>query len=524
MNPSILTDVDLAQVRQHGLSRPEVERQLRLFADPPPAAELLRACTVGDGIVRLEEDRHSRLQDLYREAEAAGRFSKFVPASGAATRMFRALLAVRGGEGSEQDRQAARTLMAELDRLPFRAPLAAELERRGQDLEALRQQAAEGGTEEVDAWAEPVLSALLDDDGLGFANAPKGLVPFHRGSEEDKAGITPLEEHLVEAAEHLRAKDGRCRVHFTIPQHQEMAFREQLREIAGRLEPRYDARFEVSLSIQRPETDTLAADLDGNPFRDDDGRLVFRPGGHGALLTNLAEFGQDLVFLRNIDNVQPEHRRREILRWNRILGGFLVEVEQTLVDCLSRVERERFEDPTIDDELRRVAAVLGQPHLLEVLDRPPRAKQAFLADLLDRPLRIAGVVPNVGEPGGGPFWVRGADGEASPQIVEMSQVDLENPEQKAIVSGATHFNPVHLVCRLRSHRGDRYDLERFLDPSAVFIARKSHQGRPLQALERPGLWNGAMARWNTVFVEIPGTIFAPVKTVLDLLRPEHQAP
>jgi hypothetical protein len=303
-----------------------------------------------------------------------------------------------------------------------------------------------------------------------------------------------------------------------------MAFREQLREIASRLEPRYDARFDVSLSIQRPETDTLAADLDGKPFRDDDGRLVFRPGGHGSLLTNLADFGQDLVFLRNIDNVQPEHRRREILRWNRILGGFLIEVEQTLVDCLSRVERERFEDPTIDDELRRVAAILGQPHLLEVLDRPPRAKQAFLADLLDRPLRIAGVVPNVGETGGGPFWVQDADGQASPQIVEMSQVDLENPAQKAIVAGSTHFNPVHLVCRLRSHRGDRYDLERFVDPSAVFIAEKSHQGRPLRALERPGLWNGAMARWNTVFVEIPGTIFAPVKTVLDLLRPEHQAP
>ncbi|MEM8934409.1 MAG: DUF4301 family protein, partial [Acidobacteriota bacterium] len=447
-----------------------------------------------------------------------GRFMKFVPASGAASRMFKDLVAARRGDTDDAARTAARRFVTELGRLPLRAELAAELARRGEDLDAIAASVLDG-----DGDPAPILAAALDADGLDLANRPKALIPFHRevGGDADEIH-NALEDHLIEAAEHLRARDGRCRVHFTIPQHQEMIFREQFREIASRLEPRYGAVFDISLSIQSPETDTIAATPEGEPFRDDEGRLVFRPGGHGALLTNLGRLDGDLVFVRNIDNVQPAHRRREVLRWNRLLGGYLVEVERALVDILRRVERSRGAGGGIEAEAREAAELLGRPDLLNVLDRPDRARRDLLVDLLDRPIRVAGVVPNLGEPGGGPFWVRDADGVATPQIVESAQIRKDDPGQAAIAAAATHFNPVHLVCRLRSHHGDAYDLDRFVDPSAVFLANKSHAGRPLRALERPGLWNGAMAHWHTVFVEVPAAIFAPVKTVFDLLRPEHQ--
>lgn len=505
----LLSADDLAQIERHGLSSAEVSRQLAFFRRPPAPARLVRACTVGDGIRRLEQARWPRLQEIYAGAAAAGRFSKFVPASGAASRMFRSLVAVRSGGGDAKDHEAVSRLLAEIDRFAFKDQLAEVLRGRGQ---ALQELVASGA-------AVPILAAMLDEDGLGFAATAKALVPFHRG--DDGTALTALEEHLVEAAEHLRDRGHHCRVHFTIPQHQELLFREHLRDIAGRLETRFDASFELSTSIQSPETDTVAGAVGGGPFRDDGGRLLFRPGGHGALLHNLGELGADLVFVRNIDNIQPEHRRREVLRWNRILGGLLVETEQRLVDLLGRVERSRG-GGGLDEAIEEAAALLGRIDIRVWHERPAPAKQAFLIDLLDRPLRVAGMVPNAGDPGGGPFWVAQGDGAVTAQIVETSQIDMGNPGQAAIVNSATHFNPVHMVCRLRSHRNEAYALPRFVDQAAVFVARKSHAGRELLALERPGLWNGAMAGWNTLFVEVPQEIFAPVKTVFDLLGPAHQ--
>lgn len=502
---------DLEQIRRHGLDPEEIERQLRYFAAPPAPARLVRACTPGDGIHQLAESEWPRLEEAYGENAARGRFSKFVPASGAASRMFRSLDAARQPAAGESALEDARRLLREIDRFAFRDALAEALERSGADLEALRQEGRPG----------PVLEALLGPEGLGFGSSAKALIPFHR---EGDRSLTALEEHLLEAAEHLLDSQRRCQVHFTIPQHQELLFRDHLRAIAGHLERHYGAAFDLSTSIQSPETDTVAGSPGGGAFRDEEGRLVFRPGGHGALLRNLANQDADLVFLRNIDNVQPAHRRPEVLRWNKILGGYLVEVERRIVELLSEVERSR--GASLDPAVEAAADLLGRGDVRRRwLGRPAAAQQAALLDLLDRPLRVAGMVPNSGEPGGGPFWVRdGAEAEdaATPQIVESSQIATEDPEQAAILEGATHFNPVHMVCRLRSHRGEAYDLERFIDPAAVFISSKSHAGKPLLALERPGLWNGAMAGWNTLFVEIPPAVFAPVKTVFDLLKPEHQ--
>lgn len=515
------SDRDLQQLRSHGIDPGEVERQLRYLRELPPGIRLARPATLGDGILRLDPAEGPLLEARYEEAANSGRFAKFVPASGAATRMFQELLAVLHGEAGEADREACRRFVAELDRFPFGGDLRAACSRAAVDLAAI----AAGGD------PRPMLEVLLAvrDTGPGaresldLGNTAKALIPFHRDGGEVR---TALEEHLIEAAQHLRDAHGRCRVHFTIPQHQEMIFREVFRGIEGRLEQRFGSGFEISWSVQSPLTDTVAGGDDGQPFRLDDGSLLLRPGGHGALLKNLEQLGADLVFVRNIDNVLPETRRAEALAWNRLLGGYLLELEALVVDILDRLERSDSSGssvrPWIGEALERVAERLGKREALGLMDRPEKEQQAWLIDQLDRPLRVCGVVPSKGEPGGGPFWVREKDGSERLQIVENSQIDRQDKEQEAILQQSTHFNPVNLVCRLRSHRGEPYRLADFSDPDSAFVSTKYLQGRRLLALEHPGLWNGAMARWNTVFVEIPASIFAPVKTVFDLLRPEHQ--
>jgi hypothetical protein len=514
-----LSEQDLEQIQRHGVSLDEVERQLHCFTHTPRGIHLARPARIGDGIVELAAEDLPRLDALYDEAAGQGRFAKFVPASGAATRMFRALLAVLHGEAQEKDLDACRRFVARLDDFPFAPELRQACAKAGVDLAAI----------EMGRDPKPLLEALLGDQGfergesLNLAHTAKALIPFHRDREAGASGVgrSALEEHLIEAALHLRDARGHCRVHFTIPQHQELIFREELRAIEGRLEKRFGGVFDLSWSVQSPVTDTIAAGLEGQPFRLDDGSLVLRPGGHGALLLNLEKMGGDLVFVRNIDNVLPESRRGEALTWNRLLGGYLLELEALAVDILGRLASEDG-DGWLAEALEQVAARLEKPEARRLLDSPAAEQRAWLAGQLDRPIRVCGVVVNSGEPGGGPFWVREQDGRESLQIVETSQVDRQDPEQEAILRQATHFNPVHLICRLRSREGEPYKLQEFVDPETVFISRKSLQGRPLLALEHPGLWNGAMARWNTVFVAIPAAIFAPVKTVFDLLRPEHQ--
>lgn len=356
------------------------------------------------------------------------------------------------------------------------------------------------------------LRHLLHADGLDFAALPKGLIPFHLTAE---GGVTPFEEHLIDATFYTRDGEGVCRLHVTVPPAFEARFRELLERVRPALETAYGVRFQVDFSSQHPATDTLAVDLDDQPFRDEAGRLLFRPGGHGALLRNLQETGGDLVFVRNIDNVVPASRKPETVAWRRLLAGFLVALQQRAFAHLARLESDPGAGTVLADAERFVRQELGSP-----LPEAPSAEA--LRQRLDRPLRVCGVVRNQGQPGGGPFWVESADGEVSPQIVEASQIDTGNPAQREQLAAATHFNPVDLVCALRGREGTPYELERFVDPATVFIAQKSYAGRPLKALERPGLWNGAMAGWNTVFVEIPDSTFAPVKTVLDLLGPAHR--
>lgn len=509
---------DVEQMAEAGIAPAEATRQIELFRNPPPYTRVLRPCTPGDGVRILSESEHPELLACFEQAARQGRIGRLVPASGAASRMFKALLAYLNEEEKEPS-QEVRTFFENLPRFAFREALARVMARRGLDLDD-----AVGRGD-----LRTVLSYLLTEQGLRYADLPKGLLLFHRYPEGPR---TPFEEHLVEAAQTLRDESGTCRLHFTVSPEHEPGFRHLLAVAGTPIVREHEARFLVSFSHQKHATDTIAVDPDNRPFRLDDGGLLFRPGGHGALLDNLNDLGAqgwDVVQLKNIDNVVPDRGKPLINQWKKLLGGHLVALQEKTFRYLDRLEwLEGCEDEDkaralLDEASRFLADDLSRPLPPTLASCGLEEKRRFLITSLDRPLRVCGVVRNQGEPGGGPFWVESPTGGISPQIVETSQIDPDSSDQQAILKASTHFNPVDLVCGLKNRHGKPYDLHPFVDPATVFISSKSHEGRPLKALERPGLWNGSMAGWNTVFVEVPDATFAPVKTVLDLLRPEHQA-
>lgn len=510
------SETDLKQLRDRGISAERAAGYLATLAEGLPHAVLDRPCTRGDGITVIDDGELARLCGHGDEAARSGRLTKFVPASGAASRMFQALLAARSAATDaaatvedlrgRPEYPALREFMARLERFAFYPDLEATLERNGTHLQPLRDA---GRIREV-------LDCLLDAEGLGYAGLPKALIPFHRCPDDCR---TPVAEHLVMARAYVRDRGGTARVHFTVsPEHRE-AMERHVASVCRRYQDR-DTRFNVTLSEQRPDTDTLAATLDNQPFREPDGGLSFRPGGHGALLANLNDLGADIVFIQNIDNVAVDSGAA--IGCRKALAGLLAELQTRAFDYLHRLRPEA--GPSLLDEaFHFVRATLSVSPPATVTRAPAAERVRFLRETLDRPFRVCGMVPSAGEPGGGPFWVRGSDGTCSLQIVESSQVDMATPSQWKVFAASTHFNPVDLVCGVRSHSGASFDLMRFSDPRSAFVSIKSSEGRQLKALEHPGLWNGGMARWNTVFVELPPETFAPVKTVLDLLRPEHQA-
>jgi hypothetical protein len=515
-----LTAADLEALAARGIAPDEARRQLARLAGPPRHAALVRPCTEGDGIERVPADRvHGLLARAHAAAEA-GRLSSFVPASGAASRMFRDLLAWRtrptrdraaldaAAAAGDPEARAVATFLDGLPRFAFREALAGALASAGHDLDRL---AREGPF-------DPLLDTLLGTPGLGYAERPKGLIAFHRAPDGPR---TALEEQLEEAAALTRDETGTCRVHLTVSPEHRAGFESLAGAVAPHLLERRRARLEVTLSVQTPSTDTLALGEDGTPFRDPSGALLFRPAGHGALIENLDDLEADVLFVKNIDNVQPDGRRAQTLLWANVLFGAALELEEAVHAHLLRLEDAG--DAAAPD----AAAAFARERLglgPDSAGAGPGGRRAALHALLARPLRVCGMVPNAGEPGGGPFWVRDRDGAIRPQVVEAAEVDPASADQQAILSRATHFNPVFMVCARRDPHGRRYPLRRFVDDEAVIVTRKSAFGRPLVALERPGLWNGAMGGWITRFVHVPAEVFTPVKTVNDLLRDEHQPP
>jgi hypothetical protein len=513
---------DLAQMRARGIDPEAAEKQLDFFRDPPAPLQLRAPCRVGSGIRRLTSE-DTDCEDRWRSAARQGRFLKFVPASGAASRMFAFLQRVssdaekrgipglrqRAGEGDEAAAQTVKFL-AHLARFPFSAQLD----------EATSHQ--EYGTWEELRDRDPatLITLLLSSSGLGLTSLPKGMIPFHRYDCEIR---TAFEEHLVEGSSYLADEGNPCRFHFTVAGDHRKSFRQLADRLIPKLNTALGCTIEIEFSLQDPATDTLSVDPDNRSVRDQRGRLVFRPGGHGALLRNLGRLDADLVFIKNIDNVAPQRQHHEIGRWKRFLAGHLAGLQEKIFELLEDLqgqnERKLPLQPALDfleDEL-----VLRPPP--GVLSAGPAAQREYLLRRLDRPLRVCGVVPNRGEPGGAPFWVEEADGTIAGQIVEPGQVDRTSDGQRAIWDSSTHFNPVDLVCALRDRRGRPYDLQRFVDDRTCFIAERQFRGSTIRTLELPGLWNGAMAGWNTIFVEVPEETFTPVKTVLDLLRPAHQS-
>ena len=466
------------------------------------------AATVGDGIIRVADEDRESLVALHDEAARAGRVLKFVPASGAATRMFKDWHAVlnRGGFGSRAEFDA---FAESLPRYAFYGDLCEVLSRAG------RVEAKPGA---VGAERE-ILDFILNDRGLNYACKPKALLKFHRYAD---AARTALEEHLVEAALYVKDAQGLCRVHVTVSAEHLEPVRALIRQVRGDHERRLGVRYDIGLSVQSESTDTIAVDLDNRPFRARDGRLLFRPGGHGALLYNLHAIQGDIVFVKNIDNVVPDRLKDTTVLYKKILGGCLVALQRELFGRLRALS-----DPSAGEAPVNEAARFAAERLTCLLPpgfegRPLEERREILMNALDRPLRVCGMVKNEGEPGGGPFWVRDPDGGCSLQIVEEVQVDRKKTGQADLWASSTHFNPVDLVCGVRDFRGRPFDLERFVAADQVFISVKSHEGRDIKALELPGLWNGSMARWHTVFVEVPVETFNPVKTVDDLLRPAHR--
>jgi hypothetical protein len=513
-----LDNNDMAQIKAIGLTADQIHHQLSTLAHGAPYTHLVRPCTVGDGIWRLSKDQIHQALKLYETAATGKKLIKFVPASGAATRMFKHLTAAYHRLLSDAPVSSASDGHADPKLIDFannchKFAFYETMER------SLAQTGRHFGTLLADHNFLPILEHLTSDNWLDYTALPKGLIKFHRYGTDTR---TAFEEHLVEGAGYARTREGGCAIHFTVsPQHQEkiVSFLEQSLPV---YENRFKTRFHLSFSTQRNDTNTIAVDMENRPFRQPDGNLLFRPGGHGALIDNLNSLDADVVFIKNIDNVAHERYLSEIVEWKKILCGLLIEVQQQVFYFLEQLHGLPSSPESVEHITEFVQKTLSRA-LPDTFDAGTlESKQRILIDLLNRPLRVCGMVPNAGDPGGGPFWTKEANGETSLQIVETSQIDSDNPHQREIAGGATHFNPVDLVCGIKNWRNEPFDLSRYVDDQAVFIANKTEDGRQIKALELPGLWNGAMAFWNTVFVEVPPVTFNPVKEVTDLLKKGHQ--
>lgn len=512
LNMSTFDEKDLAFLEAKGISPQKVREQIGIFEAGIPFVTLKKAAVIDDGIVRFDEGQQARLEALYNRASPHLQVLKFTPASGAASRMFKALFgfleafnpqtdsleAYLEGSGNEM----VRAFYEQLQSFPFYETVAWRLT---------------PNPDNPGAFLHAFVSEMLTKDGLNFGFYPKGLLPFHK--YEDHLA-TPLEEHLREGASYAQS-GGNAALHFTIsPQHEEL-FQRTFSQIRDGLSNETACTFSMSHSFQKPSTDTLAVDPENQPFRDGQGNLLFRPGGHGALLENLDEQEADLLFIKNIDNVVVRSKLETITRWKRILAGYLIEVQQEAFRYTRLLDQGIPDHDVLHQLYDFLEARLNVRFPDSVAGLSLEDQVEVLKDKLKRPIRVCGMVKNEGEPGGGPFWIVDQDGHQSLQIVESAQVDLEDETQHGIFKASTHFNPVDLVCGVRDAYGAKYNLMNYVDARQGFITEKTYEGRPLKALELPGLWNGGMAYWNTIFVEVPVSTFNPVKTVNDLLKPAH---
>ena len=496
----MFTQNDIRQIAERGADLRQIEQQIEHFKNGFPWMKIVAPATPQRGIRVLSEEDVQEAADYYERADVDGK-CKFVPASGAASRMFKDMFSgldkLEAGEDLPADAPGAK-LAARIKDFAFYTP---ELF---------------GQPEDSAAYRKDVLRKLLKEDGLAYGAKPKGVLKFHRYADEVRTAIA---EHLVEAQEYMRDYEDICSLVVTIsPEHREL-FEQALAEVKPVYEKKYGVKYDITFTYQDKATDTIAVDPDNQPFRLDDGSLLFRPAGHGALIHNLNKVDAELVSIKNIDNVAHEKLLPVTSLYKRVLMGEALRLRDIIFRYIRQINAAPSEDlcDKIEEFLDCVLCV-KLPHADSL-----EARVAQIRAKLNRPIRVCGMVRNEGEPGGGPYIVEGKDGSTSLQILESVQINKADPAAAGAMAQATHFNPVDLVCILRDCRGKRFDLLKHVDPEAGFMSSKSYQGRELKALEMPGLWNGAMSDWNTLFVEVPLETFNPVKVVLDLLRPAHQA-
>ena len=513
---------DIRQMDAHGISLEETERQVALFKTARPYLKLARPCIPGKGIAVFNGDEQESLMALYEKERPKRSCIKFVPASGAASRMFKVLsgylnrpgeieknAVTRDAESGQDSAKQLLVFMEGISRFAFFQDLSLTLAGKGMSMEEFLGKGV----------FRDIIFLLLKEEGLGYAALPKGLLMFHAYPETNR---TAFEEHLVEGFAYACDARNRCSMHFTVSPEHLKRFQACLKDVGPTYEKQFEVTYHVGFSMQKAATDTLAVDLEDRPFRLADGRLLFRPGGHGALLENLNDLEGDIVFIKNIDNVVPDYLKAETYAWKKITGGYLISIQNRIARHMKDLASGSTAPEVLDSatDFLENDLLTAMPPAVKTAD--PEERKEWIMNRLNRPVRVCGMVKNTGEPGGGPFWVEGKSGEKSRQIVETAQIDPDDKDQQAILAGSTYFNPVDLVCGVRDWRGELFDLLEYVDPETVFISQKSKDGRELKALEHPGLWNGAMAHWITLFVEVPAITFNPVKTVNDLLRKEHQ--
>jgi hypothetical protein len=503
----MFSEKDIQQFEAKGISLESAQWQINQFTKGIIPVNIVAPATVQLGITLLQDPIF--YINKYKNSEV--KITKFVPASGAASRMFKALFEFRDElkKNTIVDIEKETTLkefFKNIKKFAFYG-----------DLEKIFKE--DGGVERVLAKKEYgiILEKLLDSDGLSYGNLPKGLLKFHFYA--GNIGRTPFEEHLVEGARYAKSIDGMANLHFTVsPEHMDL-FTQLKERVVNKYEDMYRVKYNISFSVQKESTDTIAVKPNNSLFYDSDGSILFRPGGHGALIENLNELDSDLIFIKNIDNLVPEKRLDATISVKQAIGGLLLDTQSKIFALCEKLESNPTQE-IIDEAKKLIKDTLCLSE--DCCNTNDLSEAEYLFNRLNRPLRVCGMVKNEGEPGGGPFLVEDKKGCISPQIVESSQIDLNNPEQANIFNAATHFNPVDLVCAVKDFKGNKFNLKEFIDNETCFISEKSQNGKTLKALELPGLWNGAMAYWNTIFVEVPVKTFNPVKTVNDLLRDAHQ--
>ena len=499
----MLSEQDLKQIAQKGITPEQIENQLNEFKTGFPFLKLEAAASIGNGIIAPNADERKQFEETWNQYKAAGnKIVKFVPASGAASRMFKNMFAFVDADYDVPTTDFEKKYFAELEKFAFCEALDAACQKNeGKGVKAL---IAEGNYKAVAA-------NMLKAEGLNYGQLPKGLLLFHKYAEGPR---TPMEEHLVEGALYA-ASNGEAHVHFTVSHEHMELFKAKVAEKADSFAQKYGIKYDITFSEQKPSTDTVAANPDNTPFRNSDGSLLFRPGGHGALIENLNEIDADVIFIKNIDNVVPDRLKPETVEWKQVIAGVLVTLQKKAFEYLRILD-----EGATDAQLAEMAEFVEK--CLCVAPKGQKVDADYLRTKLNRPMRVCGVVKNVGEPGGGPFLTYNQDGTVSLQILESSQIDTNNEEYMKMFTQGTHFNPVDLVCAVKNYKGEPFNLPDFVDKTTGFISLKSKAGKELKALELPGLWNGAMSNWSTVFVEVPLGTFNPVKTVNDLLREQHQ--